>query len=767
MVLRAATAVLTVAAAGVAFRRVFPAGSVGWPVVWGVAAGAVAGVVAVGLFRRWARLPAAVVAIAIGAWVAAVVTAWHVGSVGGGAGAAVRSAGGAVVNGWSRVLTTALPVPATASRLPVVAVTLAVGAGAAVVAAVASRSAVLPLVPAAVVLTVALLLGVHGAGSPLAVVGPVLVAPALHLVVAQRAGAGRGIAGGIVSSRTLAAVAMAVVAVAVVAPLAGRLPLTHTHEPFDLRAVVNPPVDVATVASPLTTLQARLLHPGDVEFTADVDAAWLAHPSNWQQATFESYDGTGWSTTSRATRVGTTLPAGDEQGPGVATTVVLHARALSGPWVPTPGRPTGLGVADLGYDPVAQTIVDPDTAVLLPPSLTVRASLPTPSTEMLDEAGLPRSADLARLTVVPGCTPRRLIDAASKIARTVPRPDEQAVAIELLLSRQGGYHVDPQAPPGSSCGRIEQFLTDRRGTSEQFATTFALVARAAGLPTRLAVGFSPGSVDAAAGTTSVHAGDALAWPQVWLDGLGWVSFAPTPQRASTPQATQQQDRALAAIRAAQERHSLPPVPTNRPAPPAPTHRGGVSTSTVALLVVGVLLGLALLVLVAVPAVVAVRRQRRRRRPTARGRVLGAWAELLDEVSLVGVDPVALTSSEATSAVALRAPEARAHAAELAALADRAVYAPFALDVSEADSAWDELAQCRRLLRGSRTPWRRALLAIDPRRLRRRRAASPARPATSDADRVRIGGPRAERVDRTDREAVAAAGRQAGDNGAGA
>ena len=68
---------------------------------------------------------------------------------------------------------------------------------------------------------------------------------------------------------------------------------------------------------------------------------------------------------------------------------------------------------------------------------------------------------------------------------------------------------------------------DQVGTSEQFATAFALLARRAGLPTRLVVGFRPGDRQPD-GTRVIRGRDALAWPEVYFQELGWVPFAPTP-----------------------------------------------------------------------------------------------------------------------------------------------------------------------------------------------------------------------------------------------
>ena len=56
-----------------------------------------------------------------------------------------------------------------------------------------------------------------------------------------------------------------------------------------------------------------------------------------------------------------------------------------------------------------------------------------------------------------------------------------------------------------------------------------MLARASGLATRVAVGFTPGRSEH--GVTVVRGSDAHAWPEVLIGGT-WVSFEPTPQLPS-------------------------------------------------------------------------------------------------------------------------------------------------------------------------------------------------------------------------------------------
>ena len=57
------------------------------------------------------------------------------------------------------------------------------------------------------------------------------------------------------------------------------------------------------------------------------------------------------------------------------------------------------------------------------------------------------------------------------------------------------------------------------------------MARYLGLPTRLAVGYTPGDLRSD-GLFHVYGRHGHTWPEVWFDGIGWVPFEPTPGRGS-------------------------------------------------------------------------------------------------------------------------------------------------------------------------------------------------------------------------------------------
>jgi hypothetical protein len=108
-------------------------------------------------------------------------------------------------------------------------------------------------------------------------------------------------------------------------------------------------------------------------------------------------------------------------------------------------------------------------------------------------------------------------------------PYQKAVAIQNYLRVNESYNLQPPAGPGN---QLERFLfVTHAGYCQQFAAAFALLARIDGLPTRVAVGTTPGQL-IQGDTYQVTTADIHSWPEVLFDGLGWVRFEPTPGRGA-------------------------------------------------------------------------------------------------------------------------------------------------------------------------------------------------------------------------------------------
>jgi transglutaminase-like putative cysteine protease len=85
------------------------------------------------------------------------------------------------------------------------------------------------------------------------------------------------------------------------------------------------------------------------------------------------------------------------------------------------------------------------------------------------------------------------------------------------------------SPPPLSGAIVDQFLFEtRQGFCEHYASALAFLARAAGIPSRVVVGYQGGEYNAAGGFWQVRSSDAHAWVEVWLASRqGWWRVDPT------------------------------------------------------------------------------------------------------------------------------------------------------------------------------------------------------------------------------------------------
>lgn len=104
-----------------------------------------------------------------------------------------------------------------------------------------------------------------------------------------------------------------------------------------------------------------------------------------------------------------------------------------------------------------------------------------------------------------------------------------AAYIRAVLNKfnQEQYHYTLEPPPLGS-NPVDRFLFEtRRGFCEHYASAFAVMMRAAGIPARIVLGYQGGELNPMADHMTVRQADAHAWTEVWLPGAGWRRVDPT------------------------------------------------------------------------------------------------------------------------------------------------------------------------------------------------------------------------------------------------
>jgi len=107
--------------------------------------------------------------------------------------------------------------------------------------------------------------------------------------------------------------------------------------------------------------------------------------------------------------------------------------------------------------------------------------------------------------------------------------------VESVLRHFNENSIYTLSPGTLDENALDEFLfDDPRGFCEHFASSFAFVMRAAGVPSRVVVGYQGGEISPVAGYMRVAQSDAHAWTEIWAEGIGWYRVDPTayvaPQR---------------------------------------------------------------------------------------------------------------------------------------------------------------------------------------------------------------------------------------------
>ncbi|MBT8088206.1 MAG: DUF3488 and transglutaminase-like domain-containing protein [Gammaproteobacteria bacterium] len=117
--------------------------------------------------------------------------------------------------------------------------------------------------------------------------------------------------------------------------------------------------------------------------------------------------------------------------------------------------------------------------------------------------------------------------ALAKTMREAAATDTDYIDAVLRMFNEEDYFYTLQ-PPALGSNSADRFLFDsKRGFCEHYASAFAVLMRAAGIPARVVLGYQGGELNPMAGHLIVRQSDAHAWNEVWLDGHGWYRVDPT------------------------------------------------------------------------------------------------------------------------------------------------------------------------------------------------------------------------------------------------
>ncbi|TDC49884.1 transglutaminase [Actinomadura sp. KC345] len=337
------------------------------------------------------------------------------------------------------------------------------------------------------------------------------------------------------SGRRIAAVA---VAVAVLVPAA--VPGLHPRGVLGLGGGEGGGTQTVTTPDPLVSLKRELTRLDDsIVLTYRTDDTQA--PDYLRLYALDRFDGDRWTysplkSSSRDRLTGDDLPP----PPGltvadtrkVTTRVEVRPEVRNMTFLPVPYAPSSVSIKGdwRVHDQSLMVYSLRDSAGGR--SYTVESLLAEPTSGQLAAAGDYPAEVVSRYTAVPRNIPQEIRRLAQQVTAGSGTALSQAVKLQRWFTQTGGFTYDLSAPaPQQGSDLVDFLLHSKRGYCEQFAASMALLARMVGIPSRVAMGYTPGS-ETRPGQWVVRSRDAHAWPELYFQGSGWVRFEPTPAGAA-------------------------------------------------------------------------------------------------------------------------------------------------------------------------------------------------------------------------------------------
>ncbi|AWB26545.1 transglutaminase family protein [Halococcoides cellulosivorans] len=304
------------------------------------------------------------------------------------------------------------------------------------------------------------------------------------------------------------------------------------------------PASGAYVVSPTTGVQESTdsdpgsldggLHPGgdrlavqgsvslspEVLFSVRSDRA-----SYWRTGSYDTYTGGGWIRRSNAAERYLTPPEGASQSVIQEYRIQRRMNAMPAVWRP------------IALDNETYVLTDgqgglvPREPLDAGDSYRLQSAAPAATNAQLQAADGPVPADIAgTYQQLPDSTPDRVAERTDRVTANAETPYETAVAIERYLESSNDYSLSVSRPRTNVA---DSFLFEMdAGYCTYFATTMAVMLRTQDIPARMVTGYGTGQ-RVGPDEWVVRGQNAHAWVEVYLSGVGWVRFDPTPSGPRT------------------------------------------------------------------------------------------------------------------------------------------------------------------------------------------------------------------------------------------
>jgi transglutaminase-like putative cysteine protease len=290
-------------------------------------------------------------------------------------------------------------------------------------------------------------------------------------------------------------------------------------------------------------------------------------PGFWRALAFDRYTGQGWEISRNAQTTKVRRPAWDYKFTLAYPTTKLRTKQVIQSYTALAELPNiipGLASINELYFPTPEVAVDREQTLRSPVGLqqgltyTVVSQVPFRDRQLLDRASTnyPQKISTYYLQIPDKISAKLqtytqdLVDRApqQQVGKdSQPLTSNYAKALYLAQYLKQHYHL-PQnpltldrVPNGEDLASWFLFRCEGKSTSceaggyaDHFATTYTMMLRSIGIPTRLVVGFDPGNFNPFTGFYEVSNTDAHALTEVYFPEYGWFAFDPIPGHPLTP-----------------------------------------------------------------------------------------------------------------------------------------------------------------------------------------------------------------------------------------
>ncbi len=210
----------------------------------------------------------------------------------------------------------------------------------------------------------------------------------------------------------------------------------------------------------------------------------------------------------------------------MASNVIGYGSKLS--FLPVPYAPASLRVDGLWAEDKSTLMVYSTKTALGGLAYTVNSKTAVPTSQQLGLSAGPSVAAVNDYLAQPSTDQQKLLKIATAITKGARSNFEKALDLQQYFHDNDlfKYSLKVQLPQ-TTAGLLTFLTKTRKGFCQQYAIAMATLARMLGIPSRIAIGYTAGS-SLGNGSWRVTTADAHAWPELYLPGVGWLRFEPTP-----------------------------------------------------------------------------------------------------------------------------------------------------------------------------------------------------------------------------------------------